>query len=304
MKNKLFFWAGVLLFVVGLGIGLAVIQKPRQKAGDKLTVVTTLFPVYDFSREIGGDKIELVKLIPAGVEPHTFEPRPADIAAINSAGVFVYMGPLFEVWAGDVLAGVTNRDLLVVDTSEGIALIDLEEEKDPHVWLDFDNAKAIVDKIAAALAEADPTNQAFYLANAVEYKKALAELDMKYRSTLADCESRRVVYGGHYVLGYLAKRYGLNYLPAIKGFEPDTEPTANDLIELTDQVRKNGIKYIFYEELASPRVAEVLAEETGTGLLPLNPAENIAREDLEKGTSFLLLMEENLANLKTGLVCR
>ncbi|MCL5431829.1 MAG: zinc ABC transporter substrate-binding protein, partial [Patescibacteria group bacterium] len=117
------------------------------------------------------------------------------------------------------------------------------------------------------------------------------------------CKIKDVVYGGHYAFGYLTKRYGLNYVAA-QGIAPDSEPTANDMVNLVKQIKKNGIKYIFYEELTSPKISETLAKETGTQMLLLNAAHNVTKQDLNNGVSYLSIMRENLANLKVGLECQ
>jgi len=131
----------------------------------------------------------------------------------------------------------------------------------------------------------------------------LAELDNRYKSELSNCESKEIVYGGHYAFGYMAKRYGLTYTSA-QGFSPDSEPTAKDLVDLVEQIKNHNIKYVFYEELTSPKIAETLANETKTKMLLLNGAHNIAKEDYKNNVSFLSIMESNLVNLKTGLVCK
>jgi zinc transport system substrate-binding protein len=153
-----------------------------------------------------------------------------------------------------------------------------------------------------ALTEKDPVNASFYQKSADEYKNKLAQLDNQYKSGLAKCESKEIVYGGHYAFGYLGKRYGLAYESAY-GISPDSEPSAQDLAKLIEQIKKEKIKYVFFEELVSPKVAETLAKETGAGLLLLNPAHNLTKEDFENNVSFLSIMEKNLINLKTGLGC-
>jgi zinc transport system substrate-binding protein len=160
----------------------------------------------------------------------------------------------------------------------------------------------MVDNILNAIIEKDPANADFYQKNATDYKNKLTQLDNQYRSGLASCQSKEIVYGGHYAFGYLAKRYDLTYTSA-QGFSPDSEPSAKDLVNLTKQIKDNNIKYVFYEELASPKIAETLANETKTQLLLLNGAHNITKEDYKNNISFLYIMEKNLANLKIGLGC-
>jgi zinc transport system substrate-binding protein len=284
----------------------------------KLKVVTTLFPLYDFARQVGREKIEVNLLLPPGVEAHAFEPRPADIKRIQDSDIFLFTNKFMEPWVGGLLKGIDTTGLNIVDTSKGITLLqkthnhgdeehahtDESGNADPHIWLDLSNAMRMVDTIASQFIVKDPRDKDFYAKNADEYKKKLEELDKKYKNALSHCRSRVIVHAGHFAFGYLAKRYGITYVSAYKGFSPDAEPTPRRLVEITKTVRKYGINYIYYEELAAPRVADVIAKETGCGLLMLHGAHNVTREEMESGVTFISLMEKNLQNLKAGLQCR
>jgi zinc transport system substrate-binding protein len=232
---------------------------------------------------------------------------------IGSADLFVYTNDIMEPWAVRLLKGLSGAHRPeVVEASTGLTLAkatDTGEEHghggglDPHVWLDFANAQKMVDTVAAGLARRDPAGRELYRANAEAYKRKLADLDERYRRGLAACRSRVFLHGGHYAFGYLARRYDLTYISAY-ALSADAEPTPGRMMELTRQVRGNGLKYIFYEELISPRAAETIARETGAQLLQLHGAHNISRDDLAKGATFLSLMELNLEHLRTGLQCR
>lgn len=290
---------------------------------ERATVVTTLFPLYDMARAIGGDDADVRLLLPPGMSPHDFEPTPNDIVAIAEADVFAYTGPFMEPWAADVIAGIGGDGPIATDTSEGISFVPMEtheeegvheeeethEEEhghvggnDPHVWLDFDNAATMATHIAEALAEADPAAAPRYAERAADYLIGLSDLDREYREGLADCRVPTIVYGGHYAFGYLAHRYGLGHVAA-QGFSPDAEPTANELVSLVRQVNDLGIRHIFSEALASPKIAEIIAAETGAEVLELNPAGNLSREAVARGTTFRDVMSSNLEKLRTGLQC-
>jgi len=320
MKKTLF--AIGIIAIFGLGIYAILNIAPKSKINsEKLTVVTTIFPLYDFAKNIGQDKVEVSLLLPYGVKTHSFEPKPSDIVKINESDLFVYTGKFMEPWAEDIIKGVTNKNVAFVDSSFGIEMMNEAEEAhevenegeqeehghehdgvDPHIWLDFKNNKIMVDSLTKAFAEKDPANADFYQKNAEDYKNKLAHLDDKYKSALINCKSPEIVYGGHYAFGYLANRYNLKYLAA-QGLAPDSEPTANDLVKLVEQVKKNNIKYIFYEEMTTPKIAETIANETNAQMLLLNAAHNVTKEDMNNNISFLSIMEENLANLKIGLSC-
>ncbi len=277
-----------------------------EKVGDgKIRVITSLFPLYDFAREISGQRADVILMLPPGVEPHSFEPKPGDMLALQKADIFIYMGRAMEPWAEGLLRGVRNEKLLVVDVSKDIfADTRIRGDMDPHIWLDFSYAQKMVDAILEALLTKNGKNREFYIKNAESYKERLADLDRRYRATLAHCERRIFLHGGHFAFNYLARRYGLNYLSAYKGFSPDTEPTPRDIAELIKNLREQGLHHIFYEELINPRVAETISRETGASLLKLNGAHNVTREEKEKGVTFLTLMDENLKNLAIGLRCR
>lgn len=287
----------------------------------KLIVVATLFPLYDFARNIAGDHAEVRLLLPPGQEPHSFEPTPADIVMLNRADIFIYTNRFMEPWAEKLLKGTGGR-LTVVDASRGVSFMQVSNDgdhkqhnnpgmtdnhevhgADPHIWLDFGNAQKMVDTIAGALIAKDPENRELYQKNAVAYKARLELLDKAYHKGLADCQKKIFINGGHYTFGYLANRYGLRYRAAY-GFSPDAEPTARNLADISKELQQEGLKHLFYEELLSPRVANTIAKETGTTLLKLHGAHNISKDEFNAGIKFLDLMEENLENLRTGLQCR
>jgi zinc transport system substrate-binding protein len=289
--------------------------------GKKLVVVTTLFPLYDFSRIVGGGKAEVTLLLPPGVEPHHFEPRPADIAKIENADIFIYTGQYMEPWAERLLKGIRTSTIVVVDAGSGVRLLKRKdvsadedahghqnegegaEKMDPHIWLDFANAAQMVDNITRGYMARDPGGKPFFTENAEAYKGKLRDMDVKYRESLSGCRGQALVHAGHFAFGYLAKRYGLIYVCAYPGLSLEQEPAPRRLIAITDRVRRHGLRHIFYEEMITPRVAEAVSRETGAGLLLLHSAHNITKREMESGVTFLSLMEKNLENLRVGLPC-
>ncbi|GFO61519.1 periplasmic divalent manganese/zinc-binding lipoprotein [Geomonas silvestris] len=302
-------------------ITLLACQKKREvpvnakpAPGSRLSVVTTLYPLYDFTRTVAGDKAEVTMLLPPGIEPHSFEPKPEDMVRVSKADVVVFTNEAMEPWAVKMLKTVAGKPV-VVDASKGVELKPAapvadqghghEEQggKDPHIWLDFGNAQIMVQNIADGLSSKDPANRSFYQANAQAYQQELKKLDEAYRTGLSNCEKRVFLHGGHYAFAYLARRYNLRYLSA-QAVNPDAEPTPTKIATLVKEMRANGLKYVFCEELLSPATAEMIARETGAKVLLLNGAHNISRQDFEKKVSFLDLMRENLANLRQGLQCK
>lgn len=314
----------VVLFSCAVLIMLAVCgcsdkgSAPHGKKG--LTVVTTLFPLYDFARNIAGDRADVTLLLPPGVEPHSWEPKPQEVLRVHRADVFVYTGPFMEPWAEGIIKGSSGKGLVVVDSSEGVTLRhEMEGEEDhkhghgeahgksepidPHIWLDLGNAQKMVDNIAAGIIKKDPDGKAVYEKNAAGYKARLQQLDETFRQGLASCRTRLFIHGGHYAFNYLARRYNLTYV-SVYGFSPNAEPSPRHIADIIRQMRRSGTRYVFYEELLQPRIAETIARETGATLLPLNGGHNITSAEMQKGVTFISLLEGDLANLKTGLQCR
>jgi len=318
------YFINLVTIITAFAMVLSACQKSappvENRAGRQLSVVTTLFPLYDFARTICGDKANVTLLLPPGVEAHSFEPKPTDLIAISKADVFIYTNPAMEPWATKMVKSVAPPALKVVDASLGTATLPAEihsheehghtDDKhrhegdiDPHIWLDFKNAEKIVDNLTSAIMEKDPVNAVFYKANAAAYKTELAKLDGDFRSGLKSCSTRSFIHGGHYAFGYLAHRYGLTYHSA-QAMNPDAEPTPATITELLKLVKSNHLKYVYAEELVSPRVSEMLSHEAGVKILMLHGAHNISKDDLSGRVTFIDLMRKNLENLKTGLICR
>jgi len=306
-----------------LSVVAAGCEKAEVKPATGLQVVTTLFPLYDFARAIGGDKAQVSMLLPPGVEPHTFEPKPEDMIRISRAGLFVYTSKYMEPWAEKIVTGIDSKTLRVVNAGERVSYRagSREDEHghdrkgegdrhdhgqkgmDPHIWLDFSNAALMVDTILDGFVVADPGNGVFYRQNAETLKKRLVTLDERYRKELSSCSTRKLLHGGHYTFGYLARRYELEY-HALSGISSDSEPSAERMAGLVREIRSSGAKFLFAEELLSPRLTETLAQEAGVGVLMLHGAHNVSRDDQARNVTFFDLMERNLEQLRKGLQCR
>lgn len=304
-----------LLFFFALLLAACNRPESATPTATKLQVVTSLFPLYDFVRQIGGDQVEVTLLLPPGVEAHSFDPKPDDILRVNRAGLFIYTHKAMEVWAATIAASVDPTKVTIVDASVGAKLrpsrghADEDEHGhesgaiDPHLWLDFANAQVMVGNIAQAMASKDPTHRDLYAANAAAYRARLDTLDAAYRHGLTDCQKRTLLQGGHFALGYLTARYGLKY-HAAAAVNPEAEPTAATMAALVQEMRRNNLHYLFSEELVSPKLAETIAKEGGGTVLLLSAAHNVSKVDLERGITFIEIMERNLANLRRGLECR
>jgi zinc transport system substrate-binding protein len=287
-------------------------------AGGKLRVVTTLFPLYDFARSIAGERAEVTLLVPPGIEPHSFEPRPDDMVRINRAGLFIYTNPIMEPWAARTIQGVDRNRVRTVDAGRGVTYQKVAPDGgddegddghhhagglDPHIWLDLGNAQLMVANILAGFTAADPANAVYYQQNASLLTSRLKDLDRRYFEGLASCQRREFLHGGHYTFGYLARRYNLSY-HSLSGVSSESEPSAARMATMVRQIRRSGAQYLFAEELLSPRLTETLATEAGVGVIKLHGCHNLGRDDFRAGVTFIGLMEQNLANLEKGLSCR
>ncbi|WP_425058941.1 High-affinity zinc uptake system binding-protein ZnuA [Sporomusa carbonis] len=310
--------AALVLTVAGCGNK----AKSTQSAPDKLKVLTTIYPVYEFTRQVGGDKVEVAMLVPPGAEPHDWEPTAQDMVKIKESKLFLYHGaglePVDKLLKKDVVGTAKT-----VEVSKGIALLpghsededegedghdhenkaeakhQHEHEFDPHVWLDPVFARQEVRVIAGALSEVDPNNKEYYQKNAESYVQELAKLDQEYQSVIAKAK-RRDIITSHTAFGYLAKRYNLDQV-GIMGLSPDSEPTPDKMAKVVKFCRDHQVKYIFFETIVSPKLADTIAKETGAGLLVLNPVENLTEEEMRQGKNYLSVMRENLANLAKAL---
>lgn len=269
----------------------------------RLRVVASFYPMYDFAVKIGGDKANVLCMVPSGTEPHDWEPSASDIAALENADLFLYHGAGLEHWIDSVLGTLTNPNLVILEASDGIPLrtggTDETGSQDPHVWLNPRYAKLELEHIRNAYIEADPDNKAYYDANYALYAGQFDELDHLFSDTLTPL-SRKDIVVSHEAFGYLCDAYGLNQI-AIDGLSPDSEPGPARMAEIIDFVRDNNVSAIFFEELGSSKTAETIAAETGVETLVLNPLEGITDEEQRAGKDYFSIMKDNLAALTEAL---
>lgn len=278
----------------------------------KLNVVTTFYPMYEFTKEVAGEHANVTALIPAGAEPHDWEPSAKDMKKIKEAGVFVYNG-IVEGWVDKTLQSAGNEQRVVIEASKGITLMEgLPEEEeedhkgaeggkvlDPHVWLDPVLAQKEVDTIAAGLAQADPAHQDDYLKNAEAYKAKLQALDNSFRTGLSTVKRKEFVTQ-HAAFGYLAKEYGLIQVP-IAGLSPEEEPAPDKMADIIQFSKDNQVKTIFFETLVDSKVAKTIAKEINAKTDVLNPIEGLTDQDKKNNLDYLAVMTSNLEALKKAL---
>jgi zinc transport system substrate-binding protein len=277
----------------------------REISNNKLNVIVTLFPQYDMVRAIAKDNVNVRLLLPAGVEPHAYEPTPSTLIEINQSDLFVYTSDRMETWISHVFTDLDDKGPIVVDSSVGVNLLIHNdgngEEIDPHYWLDPLNDKIMVDNILNGLIQIDPENTEFYQTNANAYKLKLDELDNAYQDLFSRVQTNKIIYGGHFAFGYLTSRFNIEILSPYSGFSPDAEPSVSSLSELMDTMSMYNINVIFYEELIDPKIARIISEQTDATIDILHGGHNISKDDMANGVTYFDLMYTNIEKLKEAL---
>lgn len=273
-------------------------------SGKKLTVYTSFYPMYDLTKKVGGDKINLKNLVPAGTEPHDWEPTPSDMGNLEKADILIYNGAGMEAWLDKVLKSINNKKLVTVEASKGLKLLDNPNKDenltyDPHVWLNPMLAKQEMEAIKNALVSADPLNKEYYEKNYNDNAQKLDQLDQEYKKTLGALSKKDIVVA-HQAFGYLCNAYGLNQV-AIEGLAADSEPSPARMAEIVNFIKEKQLKYVFFEELVSPKVAQTIAQETGATAAVLNPLEGLSEADQKAGKDYFSVMKDNLEVLKKAL---
>lgn len=323
------------------------------ESGKKLKIVATLFPQYDFARQIAGDYADVTLLLPPGMESHSYDLRPADMIEIRESDMFIYTGKYMEVWARTIIDSLDDS-VMVVDVSDGITLEKEEDyfvdehsahehsthehithedtdeddehgahedtdeddehdshaghshsghthEYDPHIWTSPVYAMQMVENIVDALMEKDPQHAEEYRQRADEYIDKLAEVDAAFRQVSEESARRTIFFGGRFAMTYFVREYDFDCVSAYHDCSAESEPSISSVMRMIDEIKESGAKAVYYEELADPKVARTIAEETGVKLLLLHSAHNVSRQEYESGVTYLDIMWNNVEKLKEGL---
>ncbi len=283
----------------------------------KLRVVTTLFPQYDFASTVGGERAQVTKLLPWGAESHTYDPSVGDIAKIADADIFVYTGKNMESWAANILDGTDNDSMLIVDLSENLTLLETGAEHnnesstenegehvhdyDSHIWTNPENALVMVDNILAAFCEKDSENAQYYKSNADTLKKEISALSASLENLSESYDGRTLWFGGRFAFLYMFEEYGFNYKSPYIGCGEHSEPGIKTVTEIISQMKKDGVRYIFFEEMSDAKIAKSIAAETGAELLLLHSCHNLSKDEAKAGMTYISLMQQNIQNLKKAI---
>ena len=297
---------------------------------DQLSVVTTIFPEYEWARNIIGDKadnIELTMLLDNGVDLHSYQPTTEDILKISTCDMFVYIGGESDVWVKDVLKEAENKDMIVIDllevlgdsikeeeVVEGMEAEEEEEEGeegeeeeveyDEHVWLSLKNASAICDVMAEALGQLDPENKDTYMKNKDAYNEELMALDQKYQEVVDAAPIKTLLFGDRFPFRYLTDDYGLDYYAAFVGCSAETEASFETILFLSGKLDELQLSTILTLENSDQKIAETVRDNTTSKdqkILTMDSMQSETLEDVENGVTYLSLMEKNLDVLKEAL---
>ena len=314
--------SGLLALV--LAASLTACGQPPLPEDGKTQVVCTLFPYYDFARQIGGDDVDVTLVVPAGRETHSFEPTPMDVIRISQADVFIYNGGESEQWVTDILdaagedipcvlsmmdAAELHEEELVEGMQSGTSAHDHHDhdedgeeiEYDEHIWTSPVTAMALCRAITDGLCQADPDHADSFRARLADYLAALDALDGTFREIVAEGSRNLLVFGDRFPLLYFCREYGLDYRAAFHGCTGDTEPSLTTLKYLIDLVNEQHIPVVYTIELSSRKVAKAIAETTGAQVRTFHSCQTVSRAEFNAGVTYLQLMEANADVLREGL---
>ena len=319
MRRLSRFLAALLVVVVLLGSATGCAARAPLPHDGRLRVVCTLFPPYDFVRQIAGDAVEVTLLLAPGQECHSYEPTPRDILAIQDCDLFLYGGGESESWVVDMLDAIEGerRVLSLLDCVDAVAEEHPEGanaghvahdhkgadevEYDEHVWTSPRNAVRIVSRIADELCALDDGNAVAYRVAAADYTAQLDALDAQFRAAVTTGTRRTLVFADRFPFRYFADEYGLQCLAAFPGCESNAEPSAATVARLIDRVRDEQIPIVLTIEFSNGKLADTIGEATGAKKREFHSCHNLTAAEFAEGESYLSLMQKNLSVLKEAL---
>ena len=316
------FFALILICTLCLALCACGQQAQVPETDGGVNIVATVFPAYDFARQIVGDDGNVTLLIPPGSEAHSYEPTPQDIIRIQNCDLLVCNGGESEAWLDEILSGMGNEiptvvmldcvDALTEEDKDGMQVHKHhdhdhdhdeheDEEYDEHVWTSPVNAQLICRAISAALCQADPAHASDYTARCVDYCAELQELDADFRGVIANAKRHTLIFADRFPVRYFVEEYGLDYFAAFPGCADDAEPSARTVAFLIDRVREEQAPAVLYIEFSNQKMADIVCEDTGCEKLLFNSCHNVTADQLRGGVTYLELMRGNLETVKEAL---
>lgn len=296
------------------------------KKSDRISIVTTCFPPYDFARAVTGGNADISMLLCPGAEAHSYEPTPLDILKIQQCDIFIYIGGEGEVWADKILSSLDTSDMTVIRLFDFVEPLceeevigaspighehehehghehehEEEEEYDEHIWTSPLNAIKCVTAVEEILSLRYPENKESFSAEAEAYIGKLSELDKEFSEMTRNASSNNIIIADRFPFRYLAADYGLNYYAAFSGCSSESEPGVYTMAFLIDRILQEDKDTIFYLEFSTQKLADKLCDATGAKALPLQSCHNVTSDDFSSGVTYIDLMTQNLENLKEAL---
>ncbi|MDR2584426.1 MAG: metal ABC transporter substrate-binding protein [Fibromonadaceae bacterium] len=318
------------LFALALCLVLATSceeKKTKASPDGKVNIVATIFPLYDFSRAAAKEQANITMLTPPGSSIHSYEPSPADIKNIQNADVFLFIGGENDAWIDRILSTLDTTKMKIVRLFDFVKLYEEEEkegmqpepeeesdplqpeepgkleiEYDEHIWTSPKNAVLMIDAIKNALCEKDTANCEKYKENSQTYVSQIDSLSKELAQIVGSAKRKQIVVADRFPFRYLTEEYGLDYAAAFSGCSDQSDATPKTIAFLINTVKNNKVPYIYHVELTNRNTAEAVAEQTGAKMLLLHSYHNVSKQEFENGTTYLDLLKQNIANLKTGLL--
>jgi len=303
-------------------------KKPKAAPDGKVNIVTTIFPLYDFSRATAKEQANITMLTPPGSSIHSYDPSPADIKTIQTADVFLFIGGENDAWIERILSTLDTTKMKIVRLFDFVKLYEEEEkegmqpeekendpilaeereqgklevEYDEHIWTSPKNAVLMINAIKDALCEKDAANCEKYKENSQNYVSQIDSLSKELSQVVSSAKRKQIVVADRFPFRYLTEEYGLDYAAAFSGCSDQSDATPATIAYLINTVKNNKVPYIYHVELTNRNTAEAVAEQTGAKMLLLHSYHNVSKQDFENGITYLDLLKQNVANLKTGLL--
>ena len=315
-----------LIAIVGISLGIILGINKAKESSEKISIIATNFPAYDFARAVAGDKANIKMLVKPGAETHDFEPTPQDIIDIKNSALFIYTGGESDEWIENVLKDIDADKTKLAKMMDAVEVVEEktvegmehehhheheehehhheheeEVEYDEHVWTSPKNAIKIVGTIKDELSKISPKNETIFADNARTYTDKLSELDQKFQDIVKTGNRKVVIFGDRFPLRYFVDEYGLNYYAAFPGCSDQTEASSKTIAFLVDKVKNEKIPVVFKTEMSSGKLAETISNETSAKVLEFQSAHNISSDEFNKGVTYVDLMERNLSVLKEAL---
>ncbi len=306
----------ILLIIVIFSFSGCGNKLSNNEDGKKINVVATIFPQYDFTRQIAKDKVNLKMLIPPGAESHSYEPTPQDIINIQKSDLFIYVGGENDEWIKDILNSMDTSKKTIISLVDCVNTCEEDfktiapdqeishnesKEIDEHVWTSPANAKKITEKISETLCKLDSKNSDFYTKNTKEFVNQLSILDNNFKKIVSNSKRKTLVFGDRFPFRYFVEEYGLNYYAAFPGCASQTDTNATKIAFLIDKIKQNNIPVVLKMELSNENIAKSLAEATNTKVLTMYSCHNAPKDDFENGVTYLDYMNKNLNVLEEAL---